>query len=76
MSKVVGRLQLKATIYLYVLVGADGKARSVRVIGLKDPDMRKFVARVAVTVKYKPAVCAGQPCEMVYPYHLALHPSR
>ena len=72
MSNVVGRLNLHATVYLYVLVGADGKARNVRVIGLTDPDMRKFVARVAVMVKYKPAVCAGQPCEMVYPYHLGL----
>jgi hypothetical protein len=72
MSKVVGRLHLQATIYLYVLVGANGKAHNVRVIGLTDPDLRKLVARVAVMVKYKPAVCAGQPCEMVYPYHLGL----
>jgi hypothetical protein len=73
MSNVVGRLRLKGTIYLYVLVGADGKARSVRVIGLNDPNVRKVVARVAVMVKYKPAVCAGQPCDMVYPYHLGLY---
>jgi hypothetical protein len=76
MSKVVGKLHLKGTVFLYVRVGTDGKARSVRVIGLDDPDMRKIVASLAAAVKYKPAVCAGQPCEMVYPYHLGLDQKR
>jgi hypothetical protein len=72
MSIVVGKLHLKGSVYLYVRVGADGKARSVRVIGLTDPDVRKIMASLATAVKYKPASCAGQPCEMVYPYHLGL----
>jgi hypothetical protein len=74
MSMVVGKLRLHATIYLYVRVGADGRTRGVKVIGLDDPGVRKIVASLAAAVKYKPAVCAGQPCEMVYPYHLGLRP--
>jgi hypothetical protein len=76
MSTVVGRLQLKGEVFLYVRVGTDGKARGVKVFGLDDPAVRKIVASLAAAVKYKPAVCAGQPCEMVYPYHLGLGQKR
>jgi hypothetical protein len=72
MSYITGRLREEGVIYLYVLVGADGKPRSVRAIGLNNPDVRKVIAKVAGMVKYKPAVCAGQPCEMAYPYRLKL----
>jgi hypothetical protein len=71
MSKVAWRAD-KEEILVHVLVGKDGKARSVTAIGLKDADLRKFVATAAGLVQYKPAVCAGQPCEMVYPYRMLL----
>lgn len=71
MSKVAWRAD-KEEITVYVLVGKDGKARSVTASGLKDAELRKFVATAAGLVQYKPAVCAGQPCEMVYPYRILL----
>lgn len=71
-SRVVSKTLAEGTITVYVLVGTDGKARTVKAIGLEDAQARKIVATVASLVQYKPAVCAGQPCEMVYPYHLVL----
>jgi hypothetical protein len=72
MAHVVGKTQAEGKVTVYVLEGTDGKARSVRAIGLDTPEARKAVATVAGVIQYKPAVCAGQPCEMVYPYRLAL----
>ena len=71
-SHIITKLRQQGTITVYVLVGTDGKARSVTAIGLDDPEARKTIATAAGLVKYKPAVCAGQPCEMIYPYRLAL----
>jgi hypothetical protein len=55
-------------IAAYVLVGTDGKPVSVTVIGLKNADARKAMSVAAGKLKYKPAVCGGQPCQMMYPY--------
>jgi len=72
MAHVVAKTHREGAISVYVLVGADGKVRSVTAIGLDDAEVRKLVATAAGLVQYKPAVCAGQPCEMVYPYRLQL----
>jgi hypothetical protein len=72
MSHVVGQTGREGSITVYVLVGKDGKVRSVTAIGLDDAEVRKFIATAAGLVQYKPAVCSGQPCEMVYPYWLNL----
>jgi hypothetical protein len=72
MAHVVGKTAREGVITVYVLVGADGKVRSVRAVGLDDAEVRKLIATAAGLIPYKPAVCAGQPCEMVYPYRLQL----
>jgi hypothetical protein len=51
---------------LDVLVGKDGNAVSVKTIDAPGPELVKFVAVVVGKEKYKPAVCHGAPCEMVY----------
>ncbi len=71
-AHIITKMRQQGTITVYVLVGTDGKARSVTAIGLDAPEARKVIATAAGLVQYKPAVCAGQPCEMVYPYRLAL----
>jgi len=76
MSRVVTKTGQRGDVLVHVLVGTDGKARSVTAIGLKDADTRKIVATAAGLVDYKPAVCAGQPCEMIYPYRLKLNVNR
>lgn len=70
MARIVRETQVEGRVSVYVLVGADGKARNVTALGLKDQAARKAVAAVAAVIPYKPAVCAGQPCEMVYPYRI------
>jgi hypothetical protein len=30
----------------------------------------------AMSQQYKPAVCQGKPCQMVYPYRLQLKPEK
>lgn len=72
MGRILHKTLAEGDITVYVLVGTDGNARSVRAIGLDDPAVRNAAATVAGLIQYKPAVCAGQPCEMVYPYRLAL----
>jgi hypothetical protein len=72
MSRVIGMTGAQGVIHVYVLVGKDGKALNVRAIGLDDPAVRKVVATAAGIVQYKPARCAGQACEMTYPYNLSL----
>jgi hypothetical protein len=47
---------------VYVTVDSDGKAVSVKTIGLDSQEARKAVATAAGIIKYKPARCAGQPC--------------
>jgi hypothetical protein len=49
---------LKAT----VMVGADGKPVSVRVLDAPNEYLTDFVGNVLMLQDYKPAVCAGQPC--------------
>jgi len=57
-----------------VLVGADGKAKRADVFekpSLYDPETEqqliKSIASVLMLTPYKPAMCQGKPCEMVYP---------
>jgi hypothetical protein len=70
MARILHETLVEGDVTVYVLVGPDGKARNVTALGLQDPAARKAVAAVAAVIPYKPAVCAGQPCEMVYPYRL------
>lgn len=71
-QRIVSLTRQQGSIYVYVLVGKDGKPESVTAIGLEDADVRKAVSMAAGVLKYKPAVCDGQPCEMMFPYRLAL----
>lgn len=60
---------------LYILVGADGSAKSVTALGSPNPEVTRLVSTVAGVQKYKPAVCRGQPCEMIYHIKLAFVPA-
>lgn len=71
-SRIAGRLGEQGAISVYVTVSKEGKATRVLAAGLDDAELRKFIATAAAAVKYQPARCAGQPCEMAYPYRLDL----
>ena len=72
MSRVVSRTREVGTVRVYVVVGKDGRPVSARAVGLDDPAVRKLILTGAATLRYKPALCAGQPCEMAYPFNMAL----
>jgi hypothetical protein len=62
------QLLVTGPLYLIVDVGADGAAKEVKAIGSPSPEMTQLAASVLIFTKYKPAVCAGQPCRMQYPF--------
>lgn len=61
------KYQARGVLRLHVLVGTDGKAKEVRKVGSFDDEMVRYVGGAAMAQRYKPAVCHGQPCEMLYP---------
>lgn len=72
MAKLAGRYRLQENASIYVLVGADGKAVSATVRGISDPEAKRLAGTAAALLKYKPARCGGQPCEMMVPFNLHL----
>lgn len=49
-------------------IDAEGKATSVRVLQTPDAELAKFISAVLMQQKYTPALCAGEPCAMRYPF--------
>jgi hypothetical protein len=54
-------------VHVNVLVGADGKPKSATAVGKLPPEVMQYMGRVLMITTYKPAVCHGQPCEMLFP---------
>jgi hypothetical protein len=67
-----GQYNARGLLRLHVLVGADGKAKEVRKVGSFDEDVIRYVASAAMALRYKPAVCHGQPCEMLFPFAMEI----
>lgn len=70
-----GKFNAVGEVRVYVTVGADGRAVSASSVGLDDEKMRYFAAAAAMAQEYKPAVCRGKPCQMVYGFRLMLAPA-
>jgi hypothetical protein len=74
MSKVTGRYEAKGELAIFVLVGADGRAQSVSMRGgIDDDEVRKLAGYGAGLIQYKPALCQGKPCPMMFEFNLNLH---
>lgn len=61
------KFYVEGMLRLYVLVGKDGSAQSVTAAGSPSPEITKFASLVLAREKYKPAICHGEPCEMIFP---------
>jgi hypothetical protein len=72
MSKLTGKRMADGDLWIFVLVGADGRAQSVSMRGIQDPEVRKFAGTGAGLIQYKPALCRGTPCPMMFALHLRL----
>jgi hypothetical protein len=75
-SALITRLKVSGPFYIYANVGANGKVSTVRMVGVEDPVLRRRTAALVASLKYKPAVCRGQPCAMVYPFAMKLGQNR
>jgi hypothetical protein len=54
---------------VHVLVGKEGKPLSVTTYGAPGAGMVRAVSNLLMLQQYKPALCQGEPCEMVYPLY-------
>jgi hypothetical protein len=72
MSKVAGKYQANGDVMIFVLVGADGRAQSVSTRGIEDDEVRKLAGHGAGLIQYKPALCQGKPCPMMFEFNLRL----
>jgi hypothetical protein len=59
------------SLLLYVLVGKDGTPKSVTAIGGPHPELVRYASMIFMATKFTPAICHGQPCEMIYPASLS-----
>ena len=64
------RVGASGALMMLVKVGADGKPLSVKAIGEPGPEIIKFATHAVMLDKYKSAMCAGKPCEMLFPYSI------
>ncbi|HEV7608537.1 MAG TPA: hypothetical protein VGO61_14425 [Steroidobacteraceae bacterium] len=72
-NKAQQRLQARGELIMSVTVGPDGKAIKVEDYGTNNrPEMTKFAADILLLTEYKPAVCAGHPCTMQFPFRVML----
>ncbi len=73
-GKIVDKLGgYRGLVRMRVLVGVDGKAKSVTAIGKLPEQVVRYVGAAVMTPTYKPALCQGTPCEMVYPLSFRLN---
>jgi hypothetical protein len=72
MSRISGALRLSGDVIIYANVGPDGKVSTIGLGGLDTPDLRRYAAAGAASLRYKPAICRGQPCAMRFPFRLHL----
>ena len=70
-ADITGNLDFHGTLVILTTVGADGKATSASVIGASPEDAR-YLAAASMTLKYKSAMCQGQPCAMIYPMYFLI----
>jgi len=72
MMKAQGRLGYEGELHLDATVDPDGRVSAVKVLRSPDPEMSRIAATVLVDTPFKPALCAGQPCQMDFPLRQVL----
>lgn len=69
MNQTFGLVQGKLSVY--VLVGKDGKPLSVTAYGAPTATFTRALSTLFMLEQYKPALCRGVPCDMVYPVNFS-----
>jgi hypothetical protein len=60
---------VKGELIVHVLVGKDGKPLSVTAFGVPTATFVRALSTQLMLERFKPALCRGKPCDMVYPLH-------
>jgi hypothetical protein len=60
------RLLVTGLLTIVATVDQNGDVKSAKVLTSPNDEMAKFVGKLLFVTKFKPAVCAGQPCGMDY----------
>ena len=63
-------LLVSGLLHIEVQIDSSGTPTSVTVHSSPSPEMSRVAAFVVMKEKYKPALCAGTPCPMKYPYKM------
>ncbi len=71
-SEIQGKFDYHGRADIFITVGSDGKARSASIVGKVPKDLGRHLSAIALAQVYKPAMCQGTPCEMIYPFPLYL----
>lgn len=58
---------VKGKLLVHVLVGKDGKPLSVTAFGAPTATFVRALTTQMMLEQFKPALCRGKPCDMVYP---------
>jgi hypothetical protein len=58
---------VKGDLMVHVLVGKDGKPLSVTAYGAPTATLVRALSTLLMLEQFKPALCRGEPCQMVYP---------
>ncbi len=67
-TELARRYQVEGELSLVVDINEKGTATGVSVLSNPGQDFVKDVATLLMVQKYKPGICAGQPCRMQYPF--------
>jgi hypothetical protein len=52
---------------VYVTVGADGIPTHASTDGVSHREFARYLSMLAMMQRFKPALCAGKPCAMIFP---------
>ena len=69
-QKAQQKLLVDGPVNLIATVDRKGEVTRVQVVGTPIPKMSEFAARAVLLTRFKPAVCAGEPCQMDFPVNL------
>jgi hypothetical protein len=65
------QLLAEGDLVMFVDVDPQGDGTRVSVIKSPDPQLTRVMANILMKVKYKPAICKGQPCSMGFPLRMS-----
>ena len=59
----------RGSLGVHVLIDKDGKPISVTTYGAPSKELVQAVSNLFLLQEFKPALCQGKPCQMVYPVY-------